>query len=242
MIMKNTTLKLILCWALVNKGFSLEDPIILNEVDEVDDVADVANVNFYCSTPGRVFKGDCKEEIGDGGLTPDDLIMDIFNRCVFQTTGTNLDFDLPDFEFARRKRALSTAEIEGANDEAGRSLGICDACTCAEICCIKGYCGSSCRCTCACQRRRLEEEDEILSILQGRQLTTEATLEVEAAVQASCTAQVRTLAILLRSFGNFCLGDGVVAEVEVLTDGTDQVTYLREEIACTTAVISTNQR
>jgi hypothetical protein len=76
--------------------------------------------------------------------------------------------------------------------------------------------------------------------LQGIPDTTAE--DVVAAVEASCTTQVRTLAILLRSYGNFCLGDGVVAEVFVLPDGTDELTHHHEEIACTPAVISTSHR
>jgi hypothetical protein len=221
-IMTKTALKLILCWALVNVGIAQE----------------VANVNFYCTTPGKVFNDDCNQAIGEGGPTPDDKMMDIFNRCVYQKTGANLDFNVPDFGVGpERKRALRTAEAEAAeaNDKAGdsRSLGPCDACVCSEICCMMGYCGSSCSCTCACERRRLEEENEIISILQGRQLQA----DVVAAVEESCTAQVRSLAILLRSYGNFCLGDGVVA---VPVANTAQVTYQHEDITCTPAVISTS--
>jgi hypothetical protein len=245
--MTKTALKLILCWALVNVGVA-QDILLNNGIDEFTDavaevaeVAEVANVNFYCTTPGKVIKDDCDQQIGEdeGSLTPDGLMMDIFNRCVFQETGANLPFAVP-FPAGptRRKRALRTAAA--ANEEAdGRSLGFCDACVCSEVCCILGYCGSSCSCTCACERRRLEEENEIISILQGRQLqsTPETTQEVVAAVEASCTAQVRTLAILLRAYGNLCLGDGVVSEA---VESTGQMTYHYEEIACTPAVISTN--
>jgi hypothetical protein len=244
-IMTKTALKLILCWALVNVGVAQD---IFLPVTEVAEVPKVANVNFYCTTPGKVFNDDCNQAIGEGGPTPDDMMMDIFNRCVYQNTGANLDFSVPDFGEGpgpERKRALRIAEAEAAeaNDKAGdsRSLGYCDGCVCSEICCMLGYCGSSCSCTCACERRRLEEENEIISILQGRQLQSipEATDDVVAAVEESCTAQVRSLAILLRSYGNFCLGDGVV---EVPVELTEQVTYQHEDITCTPAVISTSHR
>jgi hypothetical protein len=233
--MSKTALKVILCWASVNVGFA-QDPSIL--VDPVAELPEIADVNFYCTTPGQVFKNDCSLTIVEGGPTIADMMMDIFNRCVFHTTGTDLPFSTPDFP--QRKRALRTA-ASPANDEADRSLRRhpCDACMCSEICCMLGFCGSSCSCTCACERRRLEEENEILSILQGRQLqlTAEPTQDVVDAVKGSCTAQVRSLALLLRSNGNKCLGDGVVAE-EV--GDTGQLTYKHEEISCTPAIISTN--
>jgi hypothetical protein len=245
-IMTKTALKLILCWALVNGGLADEPQDILRTDAPAPEVA---NVNFYCTTPGQVFHADCNKKIGEeeGSLTPDALMMDIFNRCVYHETGANLDFNKPKFNTDvpdERKRALrtaATAAAEGANDEVGRSLGYCDACVCSEVCCILGYCGSSCSCTCACERRRLEEENEVLSILQGRQLQliAEPTEEVVAAVEASCTTQVRTLAILLRSYGNYCLGDGVVGGA---VESTDHVTYHYEEITCTPAVISTSHR
>jgi hypothetical protein len=234
-IMTKAALKLTLCLALVIGG-------VAQDIFLADTVTEVANVNIYCTTPGQVFNDDCNKQIGEdeGSLTPDDLMMDIFNRCVYHETGANLDFTIPDFVPDERKRALRTA-AEGANDEAGRSLGKCDACVCSEVCCILGYCGSSCSCTCACERRRLEEENEIISILQGRQLQLipETTQEVVAAVEASCTTEVRTLAILLRSIGNFCLGDGVVGKA---VESTDQLTYHYEDISCTPAVISTSHR
>jgi hypothetical protein len=238
-IMTKTFLKLILCWASVNVGFA-QDPSIL--VDPDAELPEIANVNFYCTTPGQVFKDDCSVTIIEGGPTIDDMMMDIFNRCVFHTTGTDLPFSTPDFP--QRKRALRTAAAP-ANDEADRSLGHkytkCNACGCSEICCMLGYCGSSCSCSCACERRRLEEENEILSILQGRQLQytviTETTEKVTEAVALSCTAQVRSLALLLRSDGNKCLGDGEVTE-EV--GDTGQLTYKHEEISCTPAIISTS--
>jgi hypothetical protein len=234
--MTKTALKLFLCWASVNVGVA----------EVTDDAPQVANVNFYCSTPGQVFNADCTEEFNEGGLTPDDFIMDIFNRCVYQQTGVNLDFSLPHFVVGGRKeRALRTEEeaAAAATDETdGRSLQYsqCNACVCSEVCCILGYCGSSCSCTCACERRRLEDENEIISILKGGRQLQESiqrfTQEVELAVEESCTAQVRSFAILLRSHGNFCLGDGVVAET---VGTTGQVVYSHEEIYCTPAVIST---
>jgi hypothetical protein len=201
MIMTKSALKLILCWALVTV-VSATGP-------------EIANVNFFCTTPDDANHDHCSQEILEGSLTPDQKMMDIFNRCVFRETGANLDFDVP---FSRR--ALRTAAAEAAaNDEAGdRSLGPCDACVCSEACCMMGYCGSSCSCTCACERRRLEDENEVISILQGRWLFLPDVAEL---VEASCTSEVRLLAILLLGEDNLCLGSD------------------HEQIVCTPAVITT---
>jgi hypothetical protein len=161
-------------------GFA--EDILLADTD-TDTAAAIANVNFYCTTPGQVFNDDCLSEICEGSLTPDDLIMDIFNRCVYQETGANLDFNPPDYDTDKRKQALRTAKAAasaGANNKNDRSLRhICDACQCSEVFCMLGYCGSSCSCTCVCKHRRLEEENEILFILQGcqLQLTPDTTTE-----------------------------------------------------------------
>jgi hypothetical protein len=181
MIMTKSALKLILCWALVTVG-SAQD-------------SQIANVNFYCTTPDDANHNHCSQPIVEGSLTPDQKMMDIFNRCVFRATGANLDFANP---FPDR-RALRAAR----NDEAGeRGLGPCDGCVCNEACCMMGYCGSSCTCTCACERRLLEDENEIISILQGRRFLPDVTEIVE----ESCTSEVRLLAILLQEEDNFCLG------------------------------------
>ena len=41
-------------------------------------------------------------------------MMDIFNRCVYQETGANVDFNLPDFVLDQRKLALRTAATAAA--------------------------------------------------------------------------------------------------------------------------------
>jgi hypothetical protein len=209
--MTKTALKLILRWALVNVGSA------------VDAVVEVANVNFFCTTPGDANPEHCSQPISEGSETPNEKMMDIFNRCVYRETGANLDFSVP---FSRHQRALRTAALApaaAASDEADRSLlHVCaDACVCSEACCMQGFCGSSCTCTCPCQGRRLEDENGIISILQGPRFLL-PDVHVAENVRAHCTVEVRLLAILLRQENNFCLGS------------------VPGQVQCTPAVISTN--
>jgi hypothetical protein len=198
--MAKSELKLILCWALVNVGSAVA-------------VADapplfVANVNWICHGNNDAVHEHCTEAIVEGGnTTPEHKMMDIFNRCVFHETGADFGFANP-FSSDRRKRPLRTA----------RSLEKCWERPCLEeACCMQhtNLCGSSCGAYCPCDSRRLEDdEDEIISILQGRQLpvlTTTSDLAVN--VVAKCTAEVRLLAVLLNVEDNLCLGS-VPGQVE----------------------------
>jgi len=154
------------------------------------------NVNVRCDRGTNFNETHCALPDGPNGEVVDDYMMGLFSFCTLQSTNQAVDNE---YSRAKFDEDAGTRNLRGED----RDLGRCNRCNCSRHCCLMGYCGTSCHCSCGCEsRRNLSEQEEFMKVMEHRQLNP----NIESFLSFICTVVVRSAARELILQGNHCMG------------------------------------